>query len=329
MNGFLKYGILAVLFYLTSCKKEQTDDNGDATQARVLILNEGNFGWGNASIGLYDGETQKYFPDYFQKQNNRPLGDVLQSALQVENEIYLVLNNSGVIEVIDAMTFKGIKTIKEMGSPRFMEIIKGGQEAYVTDIYANEIKRIHLKSGEVKFKIPLMGWSEHIASADGVVFWIENKESSKFYKLHADANKIVDSTVVLNEVQNVCKVKGSVYGIYKQSGFLYTIRLDGPPVEEVEGLAVEGSMLLIGEEAEVYYIRGKMLYAWKAGEQWLSDLQLQTLYGLSFDKARNEVWIFDAKDYTQNGFVQVVNKNGTLLYSFEAGALPSFALFLQ
>ena len=67
----------------------------------VFILDEGNFRGGNGSLSFFSYDSMKIFNDLFYNVNGRPLGDVPNSILLKEDKVYIVVNNSGNIEVID------------------------------------------------------------------------------------------------------------------------------------------------------------------------------------------------------------------------------------
>ncbi|MGB0177414.1 MAG: hypothetical protein ACPF9D_09615, partial [Owenweeksia sp.] len=76
MKKFLLGG-LAFLLTLSSCKKDEPDnpDNNNPGIKNVLVINEGAFQAGNASLGVYNLETNAYAKQVFAANNNRPLGD--------------------------------------------------------------------------------------------------------------------------------------------------------------------------------------------------------------------------------------------------------------
>ena len=78
-------GILGLcLLGLSSCFKPEEKPLHSVSELSqsLLVLNEGNFQWGNASIHRYDPKSKSYDDqDLFSRVNQRPLGDVLQSGL--------------------------------------------------------------------------------------------------------------------------------------------------------------------------------------------------------------------------------------------------------
>ena len=73
----------------------------------VLVCNEGNFRWGNASAGILNLSNQKWVEDGFKQVNGRSLGDVLQSATYWNENWWLVVNNSSKIEGIIPFLLSG------------------------------------------------------------------------------------------------------------------------------------------------------------------------------------------------------------------------------
>ena len=89
--------IILTLLILFSCKKDELGPQciscpkGSITSqnADVLIINEGNFGWGNGSLSLYKPSLKAVTNQIYRSANsNTPLGDVVQSAYQYNSKIY-------------------------------------------------------------------------------------------------------------------------------------------------------------------------------------------------------------------------------------------------
>ena len=88
---------LICISLFTSCEKE---DSTVYYNSGVYISNEG--GWGNSdgSLSFYEYSSDKVYNNIFQKKNNRPLGDVVQSvAISSASEAFIVVNSSNKIEI--------------------------------------------------------------------------------------------------------------------------------------------------------------------------------------------------------------------------------------
>ena len=112
--------VVFISVMLTSCTKNsddfgpQTDDNETpiAGSQRVVVLNEGNFMFGNGSVSVIDNSIEQVSNEAFKQANGYPLGDVPQSLMVHDSLGYIIVNNSGKIEVVDWADFKSVKTIK-------------------------------------------------------------------------------------------------------------------------------------------------------------------------------------------------------------------------
>ena len=108
MNLLSKILILTLLF--ASCKPEDPGTNNSQMTNGLLVLNEGLFQQNNASLSLvgFDGTTSQQF---YLTMNGTNLGDVGNDMEIYGGKIYIVVNNSNVVQVISANTGETIKTI--------------------------------------------------------------------------------------------------------------------------------------------------------------------------------------------------------------------------
>ena len=67
----------------------------------TFVLHEGNFQGGNASLSFLNNFTGIMSNGVFTAVNSIPLGDVGQSMTIWDDKGYIVVNNSGKIEVVD------------------------------------------------------------------------------------------------------------------------------------------------------------------------------------------------------------------------------------
>ena len=71
----LRIIFLLLICIFVSCEEPKKDDDPiKIKNEAVFILNEGNMGYGNASIDLYDPATGEVDRKVFFKNNGRPLG---------------------------------------------------------------------------------------------------------------------------------------------------------------------------------------------------------------------------------------------------------------
>lgn len=123
---------------LFSCKPSQPVNPSSFTiGSGVLVLNEGNYQFSNASLTFYDPVADTVANDLFSKIYNAPLGDVAESMALVDGKLYIVVNNSNYIYKIDANTIMMDTTqpfmLTDFYSPREMYFV-APNKAYVSDL---------------------------------------------------------------------------------------------------------------------------------------------------------------------------------------------------
>jgi hypothetical protein len=61
----------------------------------------------------------------------------------------------------------------------------------------------------------------------------------------------------------------------------------------------------------------------------IAPSNFQILYGISIDKARQEIYCADAKNYVVSGEMKIFDFNGQFKRSFQTGLIPSKAVFVR
>ncbi|MCZ2129445.1 MAG: hypothetical protein LC109_04180 [Bacteroidia bacterium] len=314
-----------ILFVCLSCNKEKREETPNVSdQNVVLILNEGNFGWGNADFGFYNIETHQYSDKVFETVNNRPLGDVLQSGIIHDDEIYLVLNNSGTIEVVDKETFKHKRTISNLGSPRYLALIENTDEAFLTDTYSNKVIRLNLKTGEILTTIPVYGWQDKVVSMKGQFFAVQSLLSKKVYLISAKNNEVVDSLEFSGDMGKLQGYDGKAYLLDKGSkSIIWEINENGERLEYLNG-AGEIDLFEITSQGCYFLSKGKLNLFSTSGLNVIAEIpSTGKYYAMSFNSNSKQLFISDARDYVRKGKVYVIHESGKINDEIEAGVIPN------
>ena len=190
------FGVICVIVFIAvGCKDtDNPTPTPNPSDQFVFILNEGNFQAGNASLDLYNLRTEQLQSNAFDSVNLRPIGDVLQSITVASGFGYLVVNNSSKIEVIDMATLSSEGAIGGFTSPRFMLPVSG-IKAYVTDLFANHIAILDLRTGNVNDTIAFPGWGEEMLAHQGEVF-VTNVNRPYLYIIDSGSDLVTDSVAV-------------------------------------------------------------------------------------------------------------------------------------
>ncbi len=148
INRVFKAVALCIIISLGSCMQVPNLDaeyeNLGQVDWRALVLAEGQFGYGTGSItGLgYEGEVKQ---DLFRVVNNRTLGDVPQSITVIDDKLYIPVNNSNKIEVVDAKSFESLETLEIDKKCIPMHLVQISEdEALLTDQSFNGVSNLFI-----------------------------------------------------------------------------------------------------------------------------------------------------------------------------------------
>lgn len=191
MNKFLMF-LLSLIFTCISCVKINPPEieNGNIIigESNVLICNEGGFQNGNASLSIYNKEENSLTNNLYYFINNSSIGDILQSITHINHELFLVVNNSQKIIVIDDKSYKYKTEINGLTSPRYLLPINNNQ-AYVSDLYANKIYIIDINSKTVVNEINVSGWCEDMCLHNGKAY-VVNRTNDLVYIINTSTHSI-------------------------------------------------------------------------------------------------------------------------------------------
>ncbi len=206
IRSFYGLALAAVMLTAVSCKKDKPDPQAPGTFKKgetVFVLNEGNFQFGNATVTAWNTLDSTVTDNVFEAANNRPLGDVAQSMTFVEENVYVVVNGSAKIEVLQMPDFKSTATITGFVSPRYMLPVSA-TKAYVSDLYQDGISIVNLQTNIRTGVIPLNGWSEEMLKV-GNEIWVTNMEHDKVYIINPDTDQVTDSIQVSYASGAICR----------------------------------------------------------------------------------------------------------------------------
>lgn len=173
-NVLLLSALLAFMAVgMVSCEKD--DGKPGKYENGAIVLNEGAFMQSNASVSWVSYQSDSVVNNVFEKVNARPLGDVLQGAVKANGKIYLVLNYSGKVVIVNSTDFVQSGEVNNLNNPRYAVVADGklyvsqwngwGQKGAVMVYTANGSEKID--------SIPVGTGAEGIIYAAGKV-WVAN-----------------------------------------------------------------------------------------------------------------------------------------------------------
>lgn len=364
--------ILILLTFLTNCKTEDivtncenpnltflVNDNfieGDNYSYDALILNEGGYTYGNASLNSWN-TNGNHSQNIFKTINNYGIGDILQSAYKTEEEIYLLVNNSQKIEVIDKNNLKRKRTITGFTSPRHMAII--GDIALVTDLYANKINVFNTKINCELNSIIMQGWTEQIFNINDRIYVIERSEvgaASRFANLVEIALNIAEdetvftiakrtsipiepNSVIVDVLNNIWILSAGSESddIFPVLNKFSTITNSIEKTKTYTNFTEAPQKLSSHNNysnASLFYSKGQKIYSLtesSSNHDFVSNELFthvaQNLYNFTFVTTNQTFLICDAKDYLSDGEVLNYSYTGNLIAIIPSGIIPNSIIF--
>lgn len=338
------YSLLVFLSLITACTKEdkkKPTENLTGFNNGVWVLNEGNFGAGNASIDFFHKDSKKTDLDVFKNVNGRPLGDVLQSMYFYEGKYYIVVNNSQKIEIADQGTFKNSASIFGFNSPRYFLPINS-EKAYITDLYANGIWKYDLKNQQLNGKIDVSGWTEQMEYFNDNLFVTQVKRN-KVLIIDIKTDKLLDSIQVGEEPQWILKDKEDKIWVlcnaYKKTLPATLHRIDPQTKQVLKTFSFPDqthspTRLCFNASKDTLFYLDKGVNKMSISDQSLPPAPFiaqknGNYYGLGYDPRERILYVGDALDFSQPGFVFRYFADGTPIDSFKAGVNPGDFYFVD
>lgn len=352
--NFLKVSILWGLvlpLLAVSCHRPgpepEPEPQPDAYANGMYILNEGLFQMNNSTLSYYDFTTGKLTENIFLDVNHRGLGDVGNDMKRYGSKLYIVVNNSNIVEVVDVKTVQSLKTINLSGKqPRQVAFLD--DKAYIS-CFDGDVVRIDTASLEVEASVHTGPNPDGICACNGKLYVCNSGGLS--YPNYGNTVSVVDPatfTVVkdITVAVNPTRVKGYsdryVYvvsnGNYGDVPYTFQ-KIDCQTDEIVKNYNLEVLNFDVHQNmAYVYSYNYSTMTSWIkvldletdeiVKEQFISDgTQLKTPYGIKVNPLNGDVYITDAGTFTTNGDVYCFDKDGKKKFSFEAGLNPSAMAF--
>lgn len=350
---FFYMSLLAALF-ITACSDTDNpdgDENPSTEGKALLILSEGGFGQNNSTLSRYDLLEKKLVKDHFQLVNKRGLGDTGNDMLLYGSKMYIVVNVSSTIEVVEAATGKSIGQIQmkaEDGSgkqPR--QIVSYNGKVYVTS-FDDTVTRIDTASLKIDASVKVG------MDPDGIVI-----KNNKIYVANSGGLNYLngyDNTVSVINLNNFTEEKKIEVGVNPANlksdsqGDIYVSVMgnygDIPPafkridrvtgdVETIAGVVSPGRFVISDNKA--YIISGaygtpyKVLVYDCLNEKLISqnfvqdNTEIGIIHNIAVDDLSGDLFIMES-DYTTPGTVYCFNKDGKLEYSIPAIGLNPTAI---
>lgn len=308
----------------------------------VFVLNEGNFGSSNGSVMAVSRETGLVWENIFELVNEFKPGDVVQSMTVHNGRAYIVVNNSGKIEVVNASSFEGEATIEGLASPRYFLPINE-DKAYVTNLTfggSTTLDIIDLKTNEVTKTIPT-GWGEQMVMSDGKVF-VGIMNSYDMMVVDATTDEVVQTLSVTYSPNSLQVDENGKVWVLSDGGYygediaalrrIDPITLQTEQVFTFDANTAPQKLTINGTGDKLYYLENGQVWRMEIDDATLPDNPFissddYSFYSLGVDPANNYIYTTDAGDFQSKGNVLYFRPDGTPIDIFEGGVIPGSFCF--
>jgi len=377
INNCIKLLLAAmILLAYSSCRKDEKPIVGNVTTQPdfkpdpnsvvkgMYLLNEGNMNMNKASLDYLDFTTGKYHANIYNSANPtvvKSLGDVGNDIAVYGAKVYVVVNNSNLIEVLNVKTAKHIATI---AIANCRNVVFHDNKAYIS-AYLGKVGDPNAPNGAVyeidttslvitrkvtvgrqPEEMAIVGQKMYVANSGG--YSPPNYENTLSVIDLGSFTEIKRIVVAIN----LEKVKADQYGdlyvtsrgdYYKIPPDLYVVDTKTDQVKKDFKLPVS-NLYIDGDTAYMYsvafsYITGKNAITYSMldvkneailNKQFITDgtdKQIAVPYGITVNPITKEVFVTDAKNYVTSGTVYCFDTSGKKEWSIIAGDIPGHFAF--
>jgi len=346
--------IVALCCALASCKKDKPDavHNGvPGATGNVYVVCEGNFGNGDATLYSFTPSSDSVYGDLFTVANSQPLGDVFQSMQRIGSKLFLCVNNSDKVVVVNATDRKVVGTIS-IPKPRYILPVST-TKAYVSALYGNKVYVINLQSLQVTDTISLPGQNPEgmCLCSNSAIICTWDTSGSSVYKVDITTDKLMQTIKIagyapqealMDKEQMLWVLAGEQYDgktatwtrVDPSTGEIlqsYIFPADANVVRPAFNNAKDTLYFIEanqnGGTADNGVYRMGIHDAALPAQAFIPAKQFQYFWALGIDPLSGYIYVGDPKGFIQKGSVYIYRADASLAKTFNVGLGPGHFYF--
>lgn len=364
-NKYIHLTLTAILLCtFAACRKDtgqlpsSQQQTGSGTTGKIkglYVVNEGNMGSNKASLDYYDYATAVYKRNLFGEINPNVvlgLGDVATDIAIYGTKMYVAVNGSNLVEVMNARTAKHLGTIK-VTNCRYLNFYQNkvyvtSYEGYVAVADTGALTvQTNIKVGRQPEQMAVVGTKMYVANSGG---YSPSNYDRTVSVIDLSTNTIVKTIdVALNLDHVVADQYGDVYvtsrgDYYNVPPKLFVIDSKTDAVKKQFDIPA-GEIVIHNDLAYIYNADFNYNTGNSKASYTLLDVKTETLlnrsfitdgtekdiktpYGLAIDPISEDIYITDARDYLSSGTLYCYDKTGRKKWSVTTGDIPAHFAFL-
>jgi len=353
-----------LLCIVASCRKDsgqlpaEQEQVGGGTNGKVkglYLVNEGNMGTNKASLDYYDYATGVYKRNLFGETNPGTvlgLGDVATDVAIYGSKMYVAVNGSNLVEVMNARTAKHINTIK-VSNCRYVKFYQNkvyvtSYDGYVAVADTGTLAiQTTIKVGRQPEQMAVVGSKMYVANSGG---YTPSNYERTVSVIELNTNTVIKNIdVAINLDHVVADQYGDVYvtsrgDYYNVPSRLFVIDTKTDAVKKQFDIPA-GETVINNDLAYIYSVEFNYTTGANKVSYTLLDVKTETLlnrsfitdgtekdikkpYGIAVDPVSEDVYLTDARDYVSSGTLYCYDKTGRKKWSVTTGDIPAHIAFL-
>ncbi|NMM49500.1 YncE family protein [Marinigracilibium pacificum] len=337
---------LVVALIAISCDENEPTAPIDAEKG-FLILSEGAFGSGNASLSYFSYADSSIENDVFYNTNNFDLGDQAQGLTSYDDKVFITVQNSAKVEVINSGDFTSVTTIDTLLlKPRYT--FAGSEGVFITDWvdgYNGNIKKYDAVTYEFVDSVSTGSGPAKPSLVNGKI-WVPNgggySTDSTISIYDTDLNFVKEIESGINplfviedksgDIWVMCKGKSwpesdtrksSVFKYDDQGNFIE--KIDGIDGQYFNSLAYDqaNDKIYLGTSSGIHVLDTQ------SGNLTQDKISVSGVYGLGFDTVNNWILVAVSTGFTTNGEVHIFNSDGSFVKKATVGIGPNGFLYVE
>ena len=340
--------LILILLLLVGCTKKPIKPDGKSPLGfsnGFLVLNEGLFNLNNASLSWIDLTSNQVSEDVFLAKTGRKLGDTGNDLQRYGNKLYVLVNVSSTLEVLDAKTGSSIKQISMQlnGKPKQpRNIVFQDGKAYIS-CFDGYVDVLDTSTLQIQKRIKVGDNPEHmlvvkdrlyVSNSGGLIPSLDSTLSVIDCKSLVELDKIVvgknpGKIVALNDSILYVHVRGNystIPSVLKKVNVGISKNQETIPIK-ISGMEKMENQLLI------YTSESVSLYDMKTNATINSDFiplnDITTLYRIQYIEALKQLFLFDANTYTNSGYIHRFSNTGQYIQKYHVGLNPNSLIYYE
>lgn len=340
MKQILLKSLVFLSILLASCNPDDDVVLGEY-QNGVFVINEGNFGDGDGSISFFNKVSSAVEQTIFDNVNKAPLGDVVQSATFHNGLLFIVVNNSNRVEVVNAYTFESVYSMTDVALPRYVTI--SGNKGYLTEwvsfTEAGRVAIFDLATGAIESRITVGFGAENILIENNKAY-VSNSFANSISIIDLSDNSVENVTVTTSPKGMELDKNGDLWlacagGFNANDGALHKIDLSNNEIKTTINLNANYAAKIVMDDSRsnIHFFVDNNVFKQDistdaiSSEPWIVNEDAESFRGIGIDPSTGMIYLADSKLFLKDGEVYQYDKAGKLISTFPAGRGPNGFVF--